>query len=46
MYTFDLEYTFCLLQRDKFSFSAKSYPRENGDPKIKIIVHPKYVEWI
>jgi len=41
----DLEYTVCILQRDVFSFAAKSHRQENGDPKLIVDVTETNVMW-
>jgi len=45
MTLFDLEYTLCLIQRDVFSFAAKSHREEEGDPTLRIDVTPSSVIW-
>ena len=45
MSTFDLEYTICVIQRDVFSFAAKSHREEGGDPKLHVEVVPAHVIW-
>jgi len=45
MSTFDLEYTICVIQRDVFSFAAKSHREENGDPKLDITIDQHTVIW-
>lgn len=45
MSTFDLEYTICVIQRDVFSFAAKSHREENGDPKLDVTIDQHAVTW-
>ncbi len=45
MAEFDLEYTICIIQRDVFSFAAKSHRQEEGDPKLLIDITQTSVVW-
>ncbi len=45
MAEFDLEYTVCVIQRDVFSFAAKSHRQEEGDPKLVVDITETSVIW-
>lgn len=45
MDNFNLEYAIALIQRDIFSFAAKSHRREGGDPKLIIDTSGPLVTW-
>lgn len=45
MSVFELEYTVCILQRDAFSFAAKSHRQENGNPQLEIDINTNDVTW-
>lgn len=45
MATFEVEYTICLIQRDIFSFAAKSHRQEDGNPQLEVTVEPQRVVW-
>lgn len=45
MAEFDVEYTICIIQRDAFSFAAKSHRQENGNPRLWIDTSGGEVVW-
>lgn len=45
MADFEVEYTICIIQRDAFSFAAKSHRQENGDPKLSVDTSGEQVVW-
>ena len=45
MAEFDLEYTVCVIQRNVFSFAAKSHRQEQGDPKLLVDIAESNVVW-